>query len=332
VSAPVTRTVAVDKAVGVAPAALPAVTNAATVPLHFARDADVVATACSVDGGDYVPCESGWSGITAATADGAHTYKVKVTDDVGNVAESAALATVVDRTLPVLAFTDGPAEGQEVVTRNASIIFSLVEERPASVRCKLDGGAWTPCAAGAAVALSDLADGTHVLSVQAVDTAGNARTIQRTFGVKVPPSGDDRTPPRDEPRTGGEPPRTDDRTPGKPARPFAPRFTHDWVYAGRVTRFTSLAITALPKTAKVTVSCKGAGCKGKTRALKHSGGKLNVLKALKRLKLDAGAKLQVTVRGAGGEKALVKFVIRKGARPAVSYRCAKAGGKLGACR
>src|SRR5688572_22474993 len=93
-SASVTKTVAVDKAVSVAPGALPAVTSAATVPLAFTKDADVVKSECSLDGGAYATCASGWSGISAATADGSHNYKVRVTDDVGNVAVSATVTTV----------------------------------------------------------------------------------------------------------------------------------------------------------------------------------------------------------------------------------------------
>ena len=99
----------------------------------------------------------------------------------------------------------------------------------------------------------------------------------------------------------------------------------------KVTTFTSLAISGLPKSAKVKVACKGSGCAGKSKTLKHGGGKLNVLKALKKLKLKAGSTLVVSVKGDGGAQTLAKFVIRAGKRPGVSYRCAKAGGKLAAC-
>ena len=188
-SGTVTKNVVVDKTVSSSLSALPGITSAATVPLTFTKDADVVKTECAMDGGAYAVCASGWSGISAATADGTHSYKVRATDDVGNVAESAAVSTTIDRTLPVLAFTDGPAEGQQVVTSNAAVTFSLVEARPNTVKCKLDAGAWNACTAGTPVQLVGLTDGTHVLSVQAVDLAGNSRTISRTFGVKVPTSG-----------------------------------------------------------------------------------------------------------------------------------------------
>ena len=350
-SAAVTKDVTVDKTVSASLSALPSITNAATVPLTFTKDADVVKTECALDGGAYATCASGWSGIGAGTADGTHSYTVRATDDVGNVAETAAVTTTLDRTLPVLAFTDGPAEGQQVVTSTASITFSLVEPRPSTVKCKLDAGAWNACTPGTAVQLVGLTDGTHVLSVQAVDTAGNTRTINRTFGVKVPTSGGGETPnDGGETPTGGggqTPTGGGGQTPagggsptpsgggGTPTTPQAPalnvRFTHDYVYVGKLTKFTSLAIAGLPKTAKVTVVCKGGGCKVKSKTLKHSGGKLNVLKALKALKLKAGAKLTITVRGEGNAQAIAHYVIRQGKRPTDTYRCAKAGGKLAAC-
>ena len=343
-SATVTKTVVVDKTVSASLTALPSITSAAIVPLTFTKDADVVKTECAMDGGAYAVCASGWSGVSAATADGTHSYKVRATDDVGNVAETAAVSTTIDRTLPVLAFTDGPAEGQQVVTSTASITFSLVEARPNTVECKLDAGAWNACTPGTPVQLAGLTDGTHVLSVQAVDTAGNTRTISRTFGVKVPTSGGGGETPSggggQTPTGGGSqtPTGGGGQTPtggGAPSTPQAPainvRFTHDYVYVGKLTKFTSLAIAGLPKTAKVTVSCKGGGCTGKSKTLKHPGGKLNVLKALKGLKLKSGAKLTITVRGEGNAQANAYYAIRQGKRPTDTYRCAKPGGKLAAC-
>ena len=351
----VSKTVAVDKVVGVSVTPLPAVTNAATVPFTFTSDADTATRQCSFDGGAYANCASGWSGIGAATPDGSHSYRVKVTDNVGNVAESAVQTTIVDRTLPVLAFTDGPTEGQQVVTRNASITFSLTEPRIASVKCKLDAGAWAACTPGTAVELVGLGDGPHVLSVQATDTAGNVRTINRTFAVAVPATGGDGpggedpgddtgdgdtdtggtaattggtpTPTGPAPGTGGTP-----TAGGGPApAPFAPKFTLDFDYVGKATAFTSIIVRSVPKSARVAVKCKGAGCKGKSKTIKHSGGKLNVLKALKTLKLRPGATLQLSVLGDGGARSIATLKMRNGKRPIATFRCAQAGGKLGAC-
>jgi hypothetical protein len=188
------------------------------------------------------------------------------------------------------------------------------------------------------VQLTGLADGTHSLTVTAVDTAGNSRAITRTFGVQVPMStGDGGETPSggggggtpsggggETPAAGGTPPVT--RGPA-----FAPRVSYNVVYKGKLTTFTRLVVTGLPKTAKLSVACKGAGCAAKSKALKHAGGTLNVLKALKKLKLRAGASLTITVRGDGGAKLIGSFVIRAGKAPSARYRCAEAGGRLRAC-
>jgi hypothetical protein len=327
-SAPVTRQVVVDKQAGVATTPLPAVTRAATVPLTFTPEADVVASQCSIDGGAWADCGSGWSGIGAGTADGAHTYKVRVTDDVGNTNESAALSTVVDRTLPAVSFTDGPTEGQQVVTRSAALTFAVAELRLASTRCRLDAGAWAACTPGTAVALSGLADGAHTFTVEATDTAGNVRTVSRSFAVKVPADG-----PPPPPVVIVDPPVVLDPPPPPPpvvVPAFAPRFVHDAGSRGKVTTFVKLWIGSLPKTATVTVACKGKGCKGKSRTLRHKGGSLDVLKALRGLKVRAGARITLTV-SAGGERKVGTYAIRNGKTVLASYHCAKAGGKLREC-
>ena len=148
--AAVTKNVAVDKAV---------VGHAGRAPRrHERRDAcrwrsprtptSSSASARSTAGA-YATCASGWSGITAG-----HRRRRAQLPASGSPTTSATspraprVTTVIDRTLPVLAFTDGPAEGQQVVTRNAAITFSLTEARIATVKCKLDDGAWNGLHAG----------------------------------------------------------------------------------------------------------------------------------------------------------------------------------------
>ena len=202
-SAVVAKTVAIDRSVTVTPGTLPAITRAATAPLSFTTDADVVTRKCSVNNGTAVTCTSGWSGISAASADGSYAYRVIVTDDVGNTKTSDARTVIVDRTLPAVAFTDGPTEGQQVVTRNVAITFTHADAHPGTVECRLDGVV-KPCTAGSAVSLAGLADGQHAFAVKAVDAAGNERTVTRTFAVHVPVTEPD---PGNEPDpdTGGTP-------------------------------------------------------------------------------------------------------------------------------
>ena len=202
-SAVVAKTVAIDRSVNVTPGTLPAITRAATAPLSFTTDADVVTRKCSVNNGTAVTCTSGWSGISAASADGSYAYRVIVTDDVGNTKTSDARTVIVDRTLPAVAFTDGPTEGQQVVTRNVAITFTHADTNPGTVECRLDGVV-KPCTAGSAVSLAGLADGQHSFAVKVVDAAGNERTVTRTFAVHVPVTEPD---PGNEPDpdTGGTP-------------------------------------------------------------------------------------------------------------------------------
>jgi hypothetical protein len=104
-----------------------------------------------------------------------------------------------------------------------------------------------------------------------------------------------------------------------------------YVWKGPTTRFTVLSVKGLPGTAKVLVTCKGRGCAFKRRAVSHRGGRLNLLKALKRVRLKKGAVLEVRVTDARGQLKVARYVVRRGKAPKASYRCAAPGGKLHGC-
>ena len=299
----VTKTVVVDKSVNVTPGTLPALTRAATAPLSFTTDADVVTRKCTVNNGTAVECASGWSGISAATPDGSYDYRVIVTDDVGNTKTSDARTVVVDRTLPAVAFTDGPTEGQQVVTRDVAITFSHADAHPGTVTCGIDATP-VPCTAGSAVSLTGLGDGQHAFSVKAIDGAGNERTVTRTFAVKVTTPDPDPDPDSEpgNPRNPGNPgtgtgnPGTGTGTPGTGTgtgtgnpRPeaFDPFITGSYGYNAKKTWFTILRIKKLPATAKVVVTCKGKGCSLKSKKVAHKGGTVNLMKKLKKLERAA---------------------------------------------
>ena len=339
-SAVLSKTVVVDKSVNVTPGTVPALTRAATVPLTFTTDADVVSRKCSVNNGAPVDCASGWSGVSAATADGSYAYRVIVTDDVGNTKTSDARTVVVDRTLPAVAFTDGPTEGQQVVTRNVAITFSHADAHPGTVACRIDANP-VPCAAGSAVALAGLADGQHAFSVKAVDGAGNERTVTRTFAVKVaaPDPGTGAGNPgtgtgTGDPGTGTTNPGTGTTGPGTPGpqpEAFDPFITGSYGYNAKKTWFTILRIKKLPATAKVVVTCKGKGCSLKSRKVAHKGGTVNLMKALKKLSVRPGGTIQVRVTSASGRVKLARWTARKGKLARFDVGCVGAGGKLSDC-
>jgi hypothetical protein len=326
------------------------VTNAATVPLNFTTDADVVSRLCSVNGAPGTSCASGWSGVTAASADGTYAYTVRVTDDVGNTAVSPARTVVIDRTSPALGFTDGPTEGQQVVTRSVAFTFSHADANPATVQCSLDGGAYADCAAGSPVALNDLANGQHTFSVKAVDAAGNERVISRVFAVQVSDGGGGGT------TTGGGGGTTTGggggtttggggstggtggggaTGGGSQLAPFSPSVVHSYAYVGSRTRLTAVTIRKLAKDAKIQLRCAGGkakGCTFKTKAVKHRGGNVKLAKVLRKLKLKQGAAIELRITAASGQIKVVRYVFRRGKAPKASYRCAAvASGKLAAC-
>jgi hypothetical protein len=350
-----TTTVLVDRQVGVTVGSLPAVTNAATVPLSFTTDADVVSRTCSVNGAAGTSCASGWSGVTAASADGTYAYTVRVTDDVGNLATSPARTVVVDRTSPTLAFTDGPTEGQQVVTRSVAFTFSHADANPGTTQCSLDGGAYADCAAGSAVALSDLANGQHTFAVRAVDAAGNERVISRVFAVQVTDGGGSSGGGGGETTTGGGGGTTTGggggtttggggtstgggtgtTGGGSELAPFSPSVVHSYAYVGSRTRLTAVTIRKLAKDAKIQLRCAGGkrkGCTFKTKAVKHAGGNVKLAKVLRKLKLKQGAAIEVRITAASGQIKVVRYVFRRGKAPKATYRCAAvASGELATC-
>jgi hypothetical protein len=110
----ITKTIAVDKSVALSVPAPPAFTNAASVPVGYTTDGDVpdANRFCAVNGDAAVACAPAFSPVGAASPDGTYAYTITVTDDVGNTTTSAPRSFVLDRTPPVVAFTDGPTEGQ----------------------------------------------------------------------------------------------------------------------------------------------------------------------------------------------------------------------------
>ena len=156
-----------------------------------------------------------------------------------------------------------------------------------------------------------LAPGPHTMTVRATDAGGRATEAGATVEVVAPPG------------------------PGEPAgaaQPglFGARVSSVFVWKGAVTRFTALRITGLQQAAMAQLTCAGRGCRFKRRTLRHGGGTLNVLKKVRRLELRVGAVLQLRLTDAGATK-LVRWRMRRGRAPKLTFRCAAPGAKPGRC-
>ena len=121
--------------------------------------------ACRRDGATFAACGSptGYSGL----ADGPHTFGVRATDPAGNTGPETSYAWTIDTAAPTATITDKPSGSSS----SNSPSFSFTASESGSLSCRLDGGAFAPCASPASY--SGLGDGPHTFAVKATDAAGN---------------------------------------------------------------------------------------------------------------------------------------------------------------
>lgn len=122
--------------------------------------------ACQVDAGAYAACSSPFT--TPALANGAHTFRVKATDDWDNTdATPAARSYKVDTIAPQTTITKKPAK--VITTRRARFAFTS-SEAGSRFQCRVDTGSWRACSSPKVVRVKK---GRHVFRVRARDIAGN---------------------------------------------------------------------------------------------------------------------------------------------------------------
>jgi hypothetical protein len=331
-SATITKTVLLDRSVAVTVPAPPAYTNAAALPVGFTTDGDVAPDSrrCSVNGAAPVVCTPAFSPIGALSPDGTYAYTVTVTDDVGNTATSPARSFVLDRAAPVVAFTDGPTEGQLVTTRAVTLTFAASDANadPATTRCSVDGRAAVPCTTPTTLALSSLADGQHVVVVSARDKAGNVGTKTRRFSVKATETGG--TPGQPVPTGGGQPGPTGGGQPrptggGGPIVLGAIATVVGWNYdASRAyTVLPMFRLSGLPKGATALITCKGRGCP--KRAIRLRGPGTRRIKPLVGRRFAKGTVIVVRITKPGYVGKVVRIVTRLHKRPASTTLCLQPG-------
>jgi Bacterial Ig-like domain len=173
-------------------------TNDTTPSFAFTAEAGVTAQ-CSVDQGTpaYEACTSPYT-PTAPLPEGRSTFRVRVTDAVGNEASDSRDITI-DTTPPTLSIGFGPSG----ITSDSTPLFGFTAERGSSVACSIDQGApaYGPCASATTHAVgAPLADGAYVFRVRATDAAGNQTIAVSAFTVdSVPDTPAPRTDPAPSP-------------------------------------------------------------------------------------------------------------------------------------
>lgn len=120
---------------------------------------------CRLDTGAWGSCSS--PRAYSSLAQGAHTFRVRATDAVGNTGAEATRGWTVDTVAPSVSITSGPSG----LTASTSASFGFSSEAGAAFECQLDTGAWASCSSPRAY--SSLAQGAHTFRVRATDGAGN---------------------------------------------------------------------------------------------------------------------------------------------------------------
>jgi parallel beta-helix repeat protein len=152
---------------------------------------------CSLDGEPFASCAAPvtYAGLTL----GDHLFMVSATDPAGNTDPQPAVHewTVVappDTTPPETTIDVAPPSP----TTETSATFTFSSDEPmATFECRLDVQPFTPCIS--LVEIVGVAEGEHVFSVRAIDTAGNVdpEPAVHRWTVDLPdPPPDDTTPPR----------------------------------------------------------------------------------------------------------------------------------------
>ena len=168
--------------------------SSSTAAFEFSSGDGSASFECKLDAGAWEVCAD--PKTYASLSEAPHTFSVRARDSAGNVDPSpASQVWTIDLTPPETEITAGPVG----TVTSASAVFSFWSpDVSASFECKLDDGAWHPCAGPQSYA--SLTDGGHTFSVRATDAAGNADPSPAARAWAV-----DTTPPEPEPEPDPEP-------------------------------------------------------------------------------------------------------------------------------
>jgi hypothetical protein len=127
----------------------------------------------SVDGGQFIMVDPDYSFLLTNLAEGAHSVRIRVWDLAGNFNISIAKFEV-DLTAPVVHMV-WPVDGYKTTDRNFNATWFTIEEYPLPYyhSIKIDDGAWMELDQATEYSISNLSVGIHIITVRAVDSAGN---------------------------------------------------------------------------------------------------------------------------------------------------------------
>jgi Ca2+-binding RTX toxin-like protein len=137
------------------------------------------------------PCPSNWGSISvpydpSVMPEGNRTLTVYAQDAVGHWSAAQNVTVTVDRIAPDTVIDSGPANNGSIAGATASFTYHSTEAS-STFECKLDAAAYASCSSSG-YTTPTLANGSHTVSIRAIDQAGNpdASAASRTFYVGPP--------------------------------------------------------------------------------------------------------------------------------------------------
>ncbi len=162
--------------------------GSSTLTWTFTSDEPGSTTACRVYASGTTPpaygaCSTPDSHTASGLADGTYVFEVRGTDSLGNLGSAVSRSVTVDTAAPDTVLDRKPAKRIVTHQRLVKVRFEFhATEAGARFECKLDARAWTACGSPQRYRLGK---GRHVVSIRAIDAAGNVDTspAKRRFRV-----------------------------------------------------------------------------------------------------------------------------------------------------
>ena len=154
-------------------------TNDSTPTFTFSSDEAGSTYECKIDDGNYGQCSS--PDDLTSMPDGEHTFFVRATDSTGHTDPSPAERSfTVDTANPDTTIDSGP----NGPTNDSTPTFTFSSDEAGSTyECKIDSGSFGSCTSPKTLAA--LPDGSHTISVRAIDPASNTDPTPATRSFKV---------------------------------------------------------------------------------------------------------------------------------------------------
>ncbi len=153
-------------------------TNATTGTFTFTVN-EPTTNVCRIGTGNFVACTSSfpYGPLTV----GSYTFQVQATDPAGN-SSTQSRSFDIDLSPPGVSITSGPSGATNITSPS----FGFTTTGGATTtRCKVDTGAYAACTSP--YAPGTYTTGTHTISIEASDAAGNVAVATRTFTIDTTP-------------------------------------------------------------------------------------------------------------------------------------------------